>query len=55
MKKTERNLPASCLYTSLELTDHDESRWKTSFHRDLSTGAMSTDASQVDVALFPLF
>ena len=55
MKERERHLPDSCLCTLLEQTDHDESGCIWSFHRDLSAPAMSTDMSQVGVALFPSF
>ena len=96
MKERERHLPDSCLWTSLEQTDHDERGWKWSFqpalwfssavevdliifcrrgrplqlmkatvltersvfilfHCGLSAPAMSTDMSQVSVALFPSF
>ena len=48
MKERERHLPDSYVYTSLEQTDHVDVIV-------MSAPAMSTDMSQVGVALFPLF
>ena len=55
MKEREQHLHDLCLWTSLEQTDHDESSEYIHFRRDLSTPAMSTDMSQVDVTLIPSF
>ena len=55
MKEREQYLPDSCLQTSLEQADHNESGYISSFHLDLSATVMSTDMSQVGIALFASF
>ena len=57
MKGRERHLPDSRLYTSARKATvlAESSRYFFYFHRTLSAPAMSTDASQIGVALFPSF